>query len=83
MDRWSNGTIDSAREISLNCTYDKKKSEARNPNFETNLNGRNSKLLTFWKFENLDLEFVSDLDIRISDLKRRDYVRNRMWTGRG
>ncbi|PIV20326.1 MAG: hypothetical protein COS40_13230 [Deltaproteobacteria bacterium CG03_land_8_20_14_0_80_45_14] len=43
------------------------KSEVRNPNFETNSNDQNTKLITFWKFGNSKLGFVSDFDIRISD----------------
>jgi hypothetical protein len=47
------------------------KSEARNPNFETNANDRNQKnerlMVLFRKFGHLDFEFVSDFDIRISD----------------
>jgi len=46
------------------------KSEARNPKFETISNDRNPKFKTvlFWKFGHLKLKFVSDFDIRISDL---------------
>jgi len=50
----------------------KRKSEAQNPNVETNSNVRNSKSQNqeknkFWPFEHSNLEFVSDFDIRISD----------------
>jgi len=42
----------------------------RQAKFETILNDRNPKFKTvlFWKFGYLKLGFVSDLDIRISDL---------------
>ncbi len=48
------------------------KSEARNPKFETISNDRNPKFRTvlFWKFGHLKLGFVSDFDIRISDLSK-------------
>ena len=41
----------------------------RQAKFETNSNDQNSKLkrFSFLKFENLNLEFVSDFDIRISN----------------
>jgi hypothetical protein len=45
------------------------KFEARNSNFETNPNFPNSKVFSmFGFFEFLGFEFVSDFDIRISDL---------------
>jgi len=45
------------------------KFETRNPKFETNPNIPNSKVFSkFVIFEPLDFEFVSDFDIRISDL---------------
>jgi hypothetical protein len=45
------------------------KSEARNPNSETNPNVPNSKVFSWFAvFELLKFEFVSDFDIRISDL---------------
>jgi hypothetical protein len=45
------------------------KFEARNPKFETNPNVPNSNVLfLFAVFELLNFEFVSDFDIRISDL---------------
>jgi hypothetical protein len=44
------------------------KSEARNPNFETNPNVQNTNTLSlFAVIERLNFEFVSDFDIRISD----------------
>jgi hypothetical protein len=44
------------------------KFEARNPNFETKSNVPSSKVLSrFAVFEHLNLQFVSDFDIRISD----------------
>ncbi len=45
--------------------------EARNSKSETNSNDRNTKFgtLSFWKFEDSDLGFVSSFDIRISDFK--------------
>jgi len=44
------------------------KSEARNPNFETNPNFEDSNVfLGLAVFELLNFEFVSDFDIRISD----------------
>jgi hypothetical protein len=50
------------------------KSEARNPNFETNSNDRNRKfkglMMLFRKFGHLDLGFVSDFDIRVSNFSR-------------
>ena len=50
------------------------KSEARNPNFETNSNDRNRKfkglMMLFRKFGHLDLGFVSDFDIRVSNFLR-------------
>jgi len=45
------------------------KSEARNPNFETNPNVQNSNFHSWIAvFELLNFEIVSNFDIRISDL---------------
>ena len=50
------------------------KSEARNPNFETNSKDRNRKvkglMMLFREFGHLDLGFVSDFDIRVSNFSR-------------
>jgi hypothetical protein len=44
------------------------KFEARNPKFETNPNVPNSKVFSWFAgFEHFNFEFVSDIDIRISD----------------
>jgi len=44
------------------------KFEARIPKFETKSNVPNSKVLSWFAiFENLNFEFVSDFDLRISD----------------
>jgi len=54
----------------MEAMENKKKFEARNPNFETISSGRNTKFetLAFRKFDHLNLGFVSSFDIRISDL---------------
>jgi len=49
----------------------------RQANFETNSNNQNTKLITFWKFENSKLGFVSDFDIRISDFNNPVCIRVR------
>jgi len=45
-----------------------KKFETRNPKFETNTKTKNEQIM-FQRFGHLDLEIVSDSDIRTSDFK--------------
>ncbi len=53
---------------SIKTIFTSSKSEAQNPNFETNPNVQNSNIFSlFGLFETSNFEFVSGFGIRISD----------------